>query len=725
MNLNPLYYQTENYWKDTGIGYTKPINEIGLPLNTPWDNTNVWCENKGVAWLGSGLPNVTYLVNGVNTIFNPDETNTTPELYIPNMQVSRGNDYRVKIRWALGTYYYGSGYYGQLSILQSRWGYNLEEQIPNYTTNLDYINFITEFNPNKLLCRVVVAVLDIDKYLNGETYRTDYFLSEVPELTDRQCIINIRTKFYYGDAGSRIPIPITPIIELSTPDTLGYSSFTSTDLESSSDNFFFFGTHLYLGYYTSYPNSYSWYTGGSISVPSYPKNDTVLSGDYERFLTGSAPPEFRMSYNDFLSNTAINMGSYITLANNNDITNKHRYVLPRLTKSDVEKIISSLGIYWTGYNDPQMATDDARCNLGYMSDDGVTDGTFTSGIANKDGIQNEMENFTDTPYNGTINTNPDNTVNEIELSSPKVSPVNAFSKYYAVNLTNIRNLADWLYNTDDSIFEGIINGLKLYGENPIEGLVSLRMYPFRVPYLFNTVSDTIQVGRVNSGISALALTDQKTAVFDMGEAFFTQKYQNFLDLSPYTELQLYLPYCGTIDISPTDVLGKRISVKYIVDITTGACTAVVYFDNMPFIYKNGTIGVNISMTATNNAQFANSVLSSSLSLAGSVLQQNPLASAENALQLATSAKTTFQKSGSSSSAIGNWLPQNCYFIISRPLAEIPENYGHTVGYMCMDDMTISQCDGFTICRNVDTTGIPCTETERQLIQNILQSGFFA
>lgn len=52
-------------------------------------------------------------------------------------------------------------------------------------------------------------------------------------------------------------------------------------------------------------------------------------------------------------------------------------------------------------------------------------------------------------------------------------------------------------------------------------------------------------------------------------------------------------------------------------------------------------------------------------------------------------------------------------------------YGHTLGHPVFQSKSIGSCSGYTQCMQVDTSGLPCTSVERNMIKSILESGFYA
>ena len=328
---------------------------------------------------------------------------------------------------------------------------------------------------------------------------------------------------------------------------------------------------------------------------------------------------------------------------------------------------------------------------------------------------------------------PNDYTDKIDLNKPSLTTTGIFNRTFALTASSIKSLADYLWNADETIFNEIVKGLSLMGGNPIDGLIDLRLYPFDVSTKTSGGnSKSIVVGRTDTKVNGLEINDYN-AVLDLGSCTFFPNFGNFLDYEPFTTASLYIPYVGIVPISTADFMGQTISCKMVVDITTGSCTAVVFANDIPIIYKNGNIGVEIPMTGTNSAEYASRIAggltSGATDIALGAANKSVGQVVSGVGSIADSAlsvnNTMYNTAGSSSPACGLWQPQNCYFIIQRPVPIVPKNYGHTVGYACNYQAKIGDCSGYTQTYNVDVSSINAPESEKNAIAEILNSGFYA
>lgn len=402
---------------------------------------------------------------------------------------------------------------------------------------------------------------------------------------------------------------------------------------------------------------------------------------------------------------------------------------------NIHKLYSRMGTYYT-FSENLAKQGNLNQNgiyCGIISDDGKITGKYSEGTENSKQIQTTWDNPTDwqnTPFNGIGNTDPNNYTDRIDLNKPTLSNVNVFNRSFAVTSNSVRQLADFLWNADETKFQEIVKGLALMGENPMNGIIDLRLFPFNVALKNSaTQAEPIVIGRTNTGVNGIKLTENVNSLIDLGECTFFTKFKNFLDYEPYTTAQLYIPYIGVVPVSTAEFMGHRISVKMIVDYTTGAGTAIVFKDDIPFIYRNGVVGVSIPMTGNDSTSYANTVIGNVISgVVGGVTSIasgniGGMVSSAEKLYSGFATGTNYQEASASSPSVATWQPQRCYFIIDRPILNVPNNYGRTIGFACEKTGKLSDFKGFTVVSNPEIN-FRCTDSERQYIVNMLQGGVF-
>lgn len=430
-----------------------------------------------------------------------------------------------------------------------------------------------------------------------------------------------------------------------------------------------------------------------------------------------------------------------------DMSDKTLYYCP-MTKEIASKVVSTFGTYWTG---TQSVAANATTGSGATNDllrlpiarSGVYYGDYVKGADIKNAPNADWGSNPDDPFdwwgdNGvTPNPDPNEYTDKTPLNRPSLTAFGAFNRAYAMTQSGLNSLADYLWNQSDTIFNGLVDGLALMGNNPMDAIIDCRMYPFDVlSMLGSTGTQYITLGRSRTNITGVHLGNVTNCVLDLGTAEFRRYYSErlgrdcFLDYEPYTTGELYIPYVGTVPLNSSIYAGHTVNVKLIIDFQTGACEAVIFKDLIATDFKSGVIGVDIPMTGVNAAQWANGVVSSVLQGGAGVASIATGDVVGGAFQIANAAVSGFNtplpitEKGNASSACGQWLPQQAYLIVHSPITKVPTSYGSTIGYACEYTSTLGSNSGYTVCADININGNFATESERKEIEDLLKGGIF-
>jgi hypothetical protein len=162
-------------------------------------------------------------------------------------------------------------------------------------------------------------------------------------------------------------------------------------------------------------------------------------------------------------------------------------------------------------------------------------------------------------------------------------------------------------------------------------VVSLRIYPFDIRKLFTNIGTGSGVwmgaGHTNfcpnpQGASIWHLTTFTHALFaGKCKLYPTKPYKDFRDMYN-ASVTAFLPFCGTVDLNPVEVMYKELSCYYLIDFSNGGCTAIIKVNNSGKEYivasKSGQIGVAIPITATNTGQVAAQQIRDATNVVGTI-----------------------------------------------------------------------------------------------------------
>ena len=210
-----------------------------------------------------------------------------------------------------------------------------------------------------------------------------------------------------------------------------------------------------------------------------------------------------------------------------------------------------------------------------------------------------------------------------------------FITQYALNATQVGQLGQILWTSvfDTDYWKNFMFSLALdTGSFSLSSLLgfflSLKVYPFsmvNVPSYASFGQDMY----FGTGIKELHFTTNIHTINDYADyisgGWCTVTSNNFYnDYRDYvnTEITLYVPYCGTVQLNPGDVIGNKISVQYAVDFATGGCIAYVDLETgdgaagYPIAAMHGQIGADVPLTATAAGEVAARFIGDAANAAG-------------------------------------------------------------------------------------------------------------
>ena len=302
---------------------------------------------------------------------------------------------------------------------------------------------------------------------------------------------------------------------------------------------------------------------------------------------------------------------------------------------------------------------------------------------------------------------------------------------YNPTSSQLASLASAIWNKDPSTFDDWWR--YFFGGDAFNAIIGLSMIPV-APTVGS--SKEIYLGKWGTGVSAPKITNQYKQV-NFGSVTLSEFWGNAIDYSPYTRVQLALPYIGIVDVDTDDVIASVNTLAYNIDVYSGACTAMLHCvkgNLSSVIYEwNGSVLAMLPITGASFNALGSSVLAmvgSSVAAAVTALTGGTAAAVGAAgMAMAGSAASTFgsqkgkiQKSGSISGNAGALGIQTPYFIISRPVQSIPSTQQITKGYPANISAHLGDLIGYTELEEVHLHNIPGTNDEVLEIEALLKKG---
>lgn len=347
---------------------------------------------------------------------------------------------------------------------------------------------------------------------------------------------------------------------------------------------------------------------------------------------------------------------------------------------------------------------------------------------------------------------------------------------YLVSLTEMSILGEWLW-ADDLGLQIAKTAISLLYGDPVQTVISCVSYPFNLSSLVSSSSVPFHWGGHDAGFSLNALNNNAFSI-DWGSIVLNEYWGNFLDYSPYTQMQLYLPWgTGFVHIDPNDILNAisnsswtgigTLGIQTNVDLSRGMCVHHVIANSTVIGSYSGSCGRQIPITGSDYAskQVAmagsaiGAMVAGGISAAPAALEYDArkMGSGTSLIsggisreynrrlsrEIASTASDRFRRamrpaiasaaalsisppsvsrSGSFQEGAGSLSIQQPYLIISRPKMSMPENYGHLYGYPSNITSSLGSLIGYTEVGAIHLEGISATSQEIDEIESLLMGG---
>lgn len=335
----------------------------------------------------------------------------------------------------------------------------------------------------------------------------------------------------------------------------------------------------------------------------------------------------------------------------------------------------------------------------------------------------------------------DDTTEDIDFPSlPSVSVSDSgFVSILTPSLAQINNLGSYLWS---SAFD-LSQVKKLYA-NPIDVILGLSVLPIAIPH---STTKTIKIGGVSTGVT-MNVADSQFVNVDFGTLTIkTGTGGTYLDYSPYTKASIFLPYIGWRDLSIDEIMNKTLHLKYVVDIVSGGCVAMLKCGGSVLYEWSGQCAIQIPVTSVDYS----STISSAISAVGHIgsavtgvansvgnMASGKVASgiagmagsALNAMSGLASdvmnAKPQFPRSGSLGGPAGVMGHQKAYIALTRPNLAKPKYQSSFMGYPSYITYHLRDLKdtGFNAFSDVKLSGLGLTKSEIDELDGILKGGVY-
>lgn len=335
----------------------------------------------------------------------------------------------------------------------------------------------------------------------------------------------------------------------------------------------------------------------------------------------------------------------------------------------------------------------------------------------------------DDPYNsgGTSGTgggggNFSDQSDEIDFgSTPNISLgstglCNAFSPTKA----ELTELGNYMWGTLN-----IENYRRIFAD-PMDVIIGLSAIPIS-PQLGS--KKEVFVGNIGTGLTMSEIT-RNFVTLACGAVSLDEYWGSYLDYSPSTTVEIYLPFIGYHKLDTNEVMGRQVNLLYQVDVITGSCLAQVMTIDKEGSRKviatyQGNCGYQLPISGTNWSSMFGSALGMVGTAAiaiGSGGTALPLVAPTLASTALNASKDDITRSGSIGGNPTLGMPKTPYLIITRPNQALPKDQNKYIGYPSFITVSLSELEGYTEFETIHLEGIPATDEELTELETMLKEG---
>ena len=416
--------------------------------------------------------------------------------------------------------------------------------------------------------------------------------------------------------------------------------------------------------------------------------------------------------------------------------------LYRILKGEfVVKLLAGSGLYFIPADTilPDDLTPDNLGNydfvcLGEMDADGYTTGRFIVG--------NDINTYTGYNKNGSTQNetfNPDKNVftddDDIESVGYGYFSNTVMGTLYSLyNKLDLEKISQWFYNQTEKI--DIANNVISLKEIPFS-LTALNIVPLDTDLKIGGVNVTYNNENIKVGQIVSSATTSLSVLF--GEFNIPRLSSTFLDYSPYTKYELLLPFAPTPVTLPDWCVNKTVQAIFLYDIYTTSCQYVIECNGERICSVSGCFGIDRPISAQNVALKDASRLSAQVATASSVLGGVMSSASGNiggivsgavsgvsalSQQIMSQKQNYMYTVGANGDSSSVGLCHAVHLKITRTLSADDSNFTHVYGRPLCKYKKLSSVTGYTKCDNINTTGLTCSEIEKQRIKQLLETGIY-
>ena len=356
-------------------------------------------------------------------------------------------------------------------------------------------------------------------------------------------------------------------------------------------------------------------------------------------------------------------------------------------------------------------------------------------IGGDDEPQDEDDPYATGSTDGGGDGNPFQPQDHLGLNNkPTKSGLNlGFVTLYKPTETQLDDIARFMWSDD------VLDNFKKYFNNFADNIISLMIIPYDLTSL---PSKKFKVGNMESDAASLQSVEYVTDRYvdiDMGDFYIDRKWDSYLDCSPYSKLEIYLPYCGTHSLDTDEIMypanldgfipdtqgDPHLHINYRLDVATGNIVATLLVNDEIRYQFTGKCGMTVPLTGADYQNLVLGSITAGAGLAATIASGGataPMTMSAAVTGTVMSQKPNNYRSGNMSGDISRLGFDTPYLIKTIPNLPEIKNQKSFTGYPSYRYGSIGAFSGFTQMIEAHIDNVSCTDAERDKIMAYLKEG---
>lgn len=361
--------------------------------------------------------------------------------------------------------------------------------------------------------------------------------------------------------------------------------------------------------------------------------------------------------------------------------------------------------------------------------------------ANKEDAEMSIENpesvLPINPNDLNLTPNPLDTGNNVDtehdLTSQTHDGATGLITLYQSSSGALIQLGNELYTASSTL----LDALKIYGESPINSLISVHHSPIDIdPFISTEPTSGFKLGSHTVSTSGVNIVKNYGKIVALGSTLINPIYNDFRD---YDNLQyeLHLPFSNPIMIEPSEIMGKLLTIKATVDPYNLQIRYYIIINSVVYRFIDATFGKQIAILGNDAAgkaremrQDVMSLTSAGVSIATGLATANPVAVGIGAINAAGGIYSTLETEKREPKkqivgAFANGCAENDilypYLTITEILSIKPNNLEVTYGRPTNLITKLGNLHGF-VSAEMPMLEVDCPENEREMIIAAISEG---